>query len=182
MTVGTQLPFDRLIRAVDDWAVEHGRDDVLAQIGNTEFRPKRMVWSAFLSSSASVEALDKADLIVAHAGTGTILGALQRSKPIIVMPRRAEFGEHRNNHQVATARCLGARGLVSVAEDETALRARLEDLSSIGVSQQIRPHADEELISFIAGFLGSARAVLAPGTQSELENSSGQTRLGFHEE
>lgn len=158
VTVGTQLPFDRLVRTVDEWAVEYGRDDLLAQIGDTNYRPKRMVWSHFLSSAASVEALDRADLIVGHAGTGTILGALQRGKPIVVLPRRAEFGEHRNNHQVATARSLGERGLVSVAEDEAALRVHLENLDSIGVAQQIRPFADDRLIRFLSDFLNSARA------------------------
>ncbi len=35
VTVGEQLPFDRLVRAVDEWAAASGKE-VFAQIGNSE--------------------------------------------------------------------------------------------------------------------------------------------------
>jgi UDP-N-acetylglucosamine transferase subunit ALG13 len=34
---------------------------------------------------------------------GTILSAAELGKPVILMPRRAKFGEHRNDHQQDTA-------------------------------------------------------------------------------
>ena len=33
VTVGTQLAFDRMIKAVDEWAGARGRTDVFAQVG-----------------------------------------------------------------------------------------------------------------------------------------------------
>ena len=39
VTVGAQMAFDRLIRGVDQWARERGRDDVFAQIGPAEYEP-----------------------------------------------------------------------------------------------------------------------------------------------
>jgi len=41
-TVGSQEPFDRLIRAVDEWAVLHGRSDVFAQIGDSTYCPEHI--------------------------------------------------------------------------------------------------------------------------------------------
>lgn len=45
-----------------------------------------------------------ARLIVAHAGMGTIISAMTKGKPIIVFPRIAALGEHRNEHQLATSK------------------------------------------------------------------------------
>lgn len=43
-------------------------------------------------------------MIVAHAGIGTILSAKRWGKPLVILPRRHGLGEHRNDHQLATAR------------------------------------------------------------------------------
>ena len=48
VTVGAQMPFDRMTRAVDAWAGERGRTDVFAQIGPTDFIPQNIEWTAFL--------------------------------------------------------------------------------------------------------------------------------------
>ncbi len=41
-TVGTQLPFDRLIRALDGWAASNGGVEVFAQIGRGEYEPSHI--------------------------------------------------------------------------------------------------------------------------------------------
>ena len=70
-----------------------------------------------------------ADAVVAHAGIGTILGALELGKPTVVMPRRAALGEHRNDHQLATARRFSGPG-IAVALDEHELAAELGRMAS----------------------------------------------------
>lgn len=65
--------------------------------------------------------LEGADAIVAHAGMGTILSALELGKPLLVMPRLARLAETRSDHQIATAREFAARGWLLAAEDETQL-------------------------------------------------------------
>jgi UDP-N-acetylglucosamine transferase subunit ALG13 len=70
----------------------------------------------------------EATAIVAHAGIGSVLAALELGKPILVLPRRASLGEHRNDHQMATARALAALGKVRVALAETDLEAHLDEL------------------------------------------------------
>ncbi|OAD23364.1 Glycosyltransferase 28 domain protein [Candidatus Thiomargarita nelsonii] len=49
VTVGAQIPFDRLIRVVDQWAARNGRDDVFAQIGEGAWCPEYIEWTAMLS-------------------------------------------------------------------------------------------------------------------------------------
>ena len=51
LTVGTQLPFDRLVAAVDDWCAARGESDVFGQIcdpGPDGYRPKHFEWVADL--------------------------------------------------------------------------------------------------------------------------------------
>ena len=87
VTVGTELPFNRLVRVVDEWALATGRQDVFAQIGETDWRPKHIAWSKFLQPTEFARRFAEAEIVVAHAGMGTILSALQWEKPILVMPR-----------------------------------------------------------------------------------------------
>lgn len=132
---------------------------MFAQIGRTVYRPPHIRWTAFLTPSQSAECLDEADVIVSHAGTGTIIGALERRKPIIVVPRQTALGEHRNDHQVATARRFGARGLVVVAEDEQSLCAKLDEISCIAAgaaNADIRLGADQTLIDYLRRLLEDA--------------------------
>ena len=62
-------------------------------------------------------------LVVAHAGIGTVLSARAHRRPIVLLPRRAALGEHRSDHQMATARRLEGRPGISVAWSEGDLRA-----------------------------------------------------------
>jgi UDP-N-acetylglucosamine transferase subunit ALG13 len=48
VTVGAQMPFDRLVKAVDQWAGENGREDIYAQIGQSDYRPSNIQWTKFL--------------------------------------------------------------------------------------------------------------------------------------
>lgn len=157
VTVGANTPFDRLVRCVDEWAGERGRDDVFAQIGRTDYRPTHLRWSAMLSPEEFQRKLAEASAVVAHAGMGTILSALQAGVPILVMPRRAALHEQRNDHQLATARQLAERKLVHVAQDETELRARLDELPGLRAHEPIPPLAPPPLVEHLRGFLAGGR-------------------------
>jgi UDP-N-acetylglucosamine transferase subunit ALG13 len=158
VTVGANTPFDRLVRCVDEWAAGRGREDVFAQIGRAEYRPVHVRWRELLTPQEFRDALREAKAIVAHAGMGTILSALEAGVPILVMPRRAALREQRNDHQLATARHLAERGLVHVAADETELRARLDELDAIGVPERIAPIAPPPLVEHLRTFIASSPA------------------------
>lgn len=152
VTVGTQLPFDRLISAIDDWA-SHGQADVFAQTGASSLRPKHIGWKDFIGNDEANERLRTADLVVAHAGMGTILTRLEAGRPMIVMPRLAALGEHRNDHQVATARRLSHLPGLQVADDEDDLRGQLNAFEPCTVTQRVSPVASPALITAIREFV-----------------------------
>jgi UDP-N-acetylglucosamine transferase subunit ALG13 len=153
VTVGTQLPFDRLIAAVDAWAARRPDAGVFAQIGPTELRPAHIEHARFLAPAECRERMRAADAIVAHAGMGTILTALELGKPIVVLPRRAAAGEHRNDHQLATARRFADLGSVGVAFDETELGAQLDRLEGAVARPGIGRHAPAPFIAALRAFI-----------------------------
>ncbi|WP_188312100.1 glycosyltransferase [Salinarimonas soli] len=158
VTVGVQLPFDRLIRAMDDWAGRHGRDDVVAQVGESAYVPHTIDVRPRLAADEFRAYVERAELVVAHAGMGSILTALELGKPIIVMPRRAALGEHRNDHQLATSRRMASHAAITVAQDGDDL-VRMLDASDIPVvPQRIASHADDGLINELTSFIAQPPA------------------------
>ena len=153
VTVGTELPFDRMVRPIDDWARTRGKGVVFAQVGPSAYRPKHIEWVKFLGTVDCRAKMAAADVVIAHAGMGTILTALEMGKPILVMPRRPELGEVRSNHQVATAEKLLAQGKVSVAMDEHELLCRLDRLHALPSPERIQQHAPRELLRKLSRFI-----------------------------
>ena len=104
VTVGGELPFDRLIRAMDAFAAAQPRGEVLAQIGAGGFEPAHMRWVRSLDRATTTpRRWPAAELLVAHAGIGSVVTAGEHGKPIVLLPRQARLGEHRNDHQLDTA-------------------------------------------------------------------------------
>lgn len=168
VTVGVQLPFDRLIRAVDDWAGLHGRNDIVAQAGASAFRPRHLDIRKTLVPEEFKRFVERAELIVAHAGMGSIITALEMGKRIVVMPRRAALGEHRNDHQLATARYMAEQDLVTVADDAGELVRLLEEPDVAVPRPRISRVASPPLMNRIASFLETeaTRRGLATGQKN----------------
>lgn len=146
VTVGTQLAFDRLVDGVDGWVANHPDVKAFAQIGPALGRPRYLESAELLSPDLIASYFERAKVIVAHAGMGSILTALQFKKPIIVMPRRADLGEHRNDHQMATAKWLGGRCGIYVAQGVEELQTLLGRRDRLGAGTGISPTADPTFI------------------------------------
>lgn len=153
VTVGAQMPFDRLVKNIDLWAREHRRNDIFAQIGWTDYRPTNLRWTPFLSTEEIKQQYESANVIVAHAGTGSIITALQLGKPILIMPRRASLHETRNDHQVATSEQFRRFDSVVVALDEKELLTRLEMIDNLRGQQAIDQFASRKLVGAIREFI-----------------------------
>ncbi len=152
-TVGSQEPFDRMVRAVDEWAGSRSRSDVFAQIAASEYRPKHIEYTDFVDPAEFSRRIHAAHIVVAHAGMGSIISTLELGKPIVVMPRREKFRETRNDHQVATADRFGAQGWIIVAHDEQDLPAKLDYALTLGQTERIERQASPRLLATLRAFL-----------------------------
>lgn len=153
VTVGHQMPFDRLVRVVDEWAGRSGRTDLFGQIGRTEYRPRHFDVTAHLSPQDFQARIRESSGIVAHAGTGTIIAAMQMGKPLLVLPRLSVLGETRNDHQIPTAKHFANAGHILAAFDETELAAKISMLEQFRPRASINGHASPELIARIRQFI-----------------------------
>jgi UDP-N-acetylglucosamine transferase subunit ALG13 len=153
VTVGSADPFDRLIRAVDQWAASRRRSDIFAQIGKSRYEPQHIEAVRFLSPSEFRERVRTARLVVSHAGMGSIITAMEIGTPIIIMPKWARLGEHRNDHQVATARHFGQKQGIIEARDEHDLIVKLERVETHSVPSRIPSTASPDLIAAIRSFI-----------------------------
>lgn len=151
VTIGTQAPFDRFIRIIDELAPSIN-EEIIAQTYKGEYIAKNIKTIEFLPPDEFNKLFNEARLIIAHAGMGTIISAMQKNKPIIVFPRIAALGEHRNEHQMATAKKMNQLGYVYVAFNEDELRRLIlkEDLKPL---HTIGNYADASLIDSISNFI-----------------------------
>ena len=114
VAVGTQLAFDRLVDEMDRLAPALGVP-VIAQAGPGRGGWKNLEWAPSFPAAEFAALAAGARAIVGHAGIGTLLTARAHGRPAILLPRRAALGEHRNEHQLATARALEGRAGVLIA-------------------------------------------------------------------
>ena len=157
VTVGGQLPFDRLVQAVYRWTSNKRRTDVFAQIGKSSSPPKHIQWERFLSPPDFHAKARESKVIIAHAGVGSILTAFDLGKSIVVLPRRAHLGEHRNDNQWATVKHLSQGGGIVVAEDEDALIAEVDRLGELRIPKDDHSLEHTRLLDFLG------RAIEDPG-------------------
>ncbi|MCK5872036.1 MAG: glycosyl transferase family 28 [Methylococcales bacterium] len=157
VTVGSQLPFDRLIKTVDHWASENKTQSMFAQTGLSDYIPQHMEFSQTMTPTAYQERLKSAKLIVSHVGMGTIITALELNIPMLLLPRLAEKGEHRNDHQLATLKRFLKFSSLQAAQNEEHLPILLDQIlnNKISTFESIKPTVSSELITAIRAFVSS---------------------------
>lgn len=122
VTVGsTRNDFSRLLREADRLAGLGLLPDLYGQIGMSEYRPEHFRFSRFLSQPEFLENVRSARFVISHGGTGTLETCLEFRKKVILVPRRAEYGEHPDNHQLELAEYLASQNRVLFVDDVAGL-------------------------------------------------------------
>lgn len=128
ITLGSQkFQFNRLLKAVDD-LVEQGiiTDEVFAQIGYSDYEPKRYSYKQFLDRDEFAQWESRCDVLITHGGTGAIIGAVKRGKKVIAVPRLKRYGEHVDDHQIQLIGQFREQNLICGADDCSELECALE--------------------------------------------------------
>lgn len=134
VTVGThEQPFNRLIEKMDQ-LVEQGKiqEEVIIQTGYSTYEPKHCTWSKLLPFQDMGKYVEQARIVVTHGGPSSFVMPLQIGKTPVVAPRKREYGEHVNNHQVEFANAVAQRmGTILVAEEMDQLEEILLNYDSV---------------------------------------------------
>ena len=131
LAVGTQFPFDRLVKTLDD-CLDAGliSEEIFGQIGETSYKPRNFKSTAFLEKKDFDQTFKRATGVIGHAGIGIIRTALENNKPLLVMPRLRKFHEVVHDHQVAFAMKFEELGHVLAAYKEQDLPEKLKELKN----------------------------------------------------
>lgn len=129
VTVGTnEAPFERLLRWIDELAVE---EELVVQTGPAVTRPKGARCVPFLPFEDLVDLVRTARTVVTHAGVGSVMVALAEGVRPVVVPRLRRHGEAVDDHQLVFGRKMADIGLAKVADDPRALGRALDTASRL---------------------------------------------------
>lgn len=142
VTVGMHTQgFDRLIKKMDEIAGKID-EEVIIQIGSTEYQPRNAKYFEFIEDFQEVQELNrKARVVVCHGGAGTIITALEQGTPVIAVPRLKRYGEHFNDHQFELVDALAEEGRIRAMYDVDELEDALHNVGKNPVhvgSEKIR--------------------------------------------
>lgn len=107
ITIGSMVEkkFTRLFKIIDELCEEgilEGKD-IIAQVGNDGYKSKNFKGFEMISDGEFKEIIKNSDLIITHAGTGTVSACLKSNKKVIIFPRLYKYDEHYDNHQLELA-------------------------------------------------------------------------------
>ncbi|MBK0053470.1 glycosyl transferase family 28 [Stenotrophomonas sp. S39] len=156
MSCGSQLPFPRLVEMMQAWADQHPDTEVVVQAGEHNFISSTMKVHKSLDQQAFIKLIATCEVFISHAGMGNIITALELGTPLLIVPRRATLGEHRNDHQMDTAERFGKYPGVAVATDLAELMAQVDSLrdGSRSASAGASPEK-EKLLNAVRNFVST---------------------------
>lgn len=112
ITLGTQgADFSRCLKMVEQLIEDENiQDEVIAQVGNTAYRPKNMKCFEYVTETDYQKYIAEANVIVTHAGSGALFSCIKKGKKAIAVARLAKYGEMVNDHQTELVRKLTEGG------------------------------------------------------------------------
>lgn len=128
VTVGGMRAFERLVREMDRIAGELD-EQVVMQIGSTDYESKNCEYFRFMPRKDMEGFYAGARIVVCHAGSGSILTALEHNKPLVLVPRMKRYGEVFDDHQLEIARDMESQG-TTVVYDISDLKSAIENVNT----------------------------------------------------
>lgn len=129
VTVGSRnYPFDRLFIELDE-LFDRGilKEELFAQLGTSTYKPKNYKYKDFISQQEFSDFVNKADIVISHGASGSIMKALNADKKVIAVTRLAKYGEHIDDHQIQNNEAFGKNKYVipvyEMDELESAIKA-----------------------------------------------------------
>lgn len=112
ITLGTQgADFSRCLKMVEQLIIDESiTDEVIAQVGNTSYRPMNIKSFDYVDETDYQKYIKEADVIITHAGSGALFSCIKKGKKAIAVARLARYGEMVNDHQTELVKKLAEGG------------------------------------------------------------------------
>jgi UDP-N-acetylglucosamine transferase subunit ALG13 len=101
---------------------------VIIQCGRTPFHDTRCVYSPFFRLDQYNKFIQDAELLILHAGAGSVIKALRAGKLPIVVPRRKKYREHINDHQLDFAIALSKMDKIELVLETSDLKRAINNV------------------------------------------------------
>lgn len=144
VTLGSQkFQFNRLLVKIDE-LIENGEilDDVIAQIGYSDYIPKNFKYKIFFNHDEFMELVQNSSYVITHGGTGTIMEAIKYKKKVIAVQRMAEYKEHVDNHQKQILIQFDKMKLISPCYDVDQLHINVRSINMFTMSNYVSEKFD----------------------------------------
>ena len=132
VTIGSMVEkkFTRLFKIIDELCEERVLDgsQVIAQVGFDQYQSSNFKCFDMIADEKFKKMIDESDLIIAHAGTGTVVSSLKKGKKVIIFPRMAQYDEHYDDHQLELAELFTKQGYVLQARNKEELKEHIQNL------------------------------------------------------
>jgi UDP-N-acetylglucosamine transferase subunit ALG13 len=152
VTVGNATQgFKRLLNAVDEAAGQglFGNEPIFIQTGNNpDFHATHCEQQSFLPMSQFEALLRDSSLVISHGGAGTLINILRAGRVPVVMPRRREYSEHVDDHQVELIQALAKEGRVVPVFESGGLKGAVEEARHR--NKQPQAQSNSQLVGLVA--------------------------------
>lgn len=128
VTLGTQKQqFARLLDIIENSKI---KDEIIVQAGYTKYKSKKMEILDFVNYQEMDKLIKKANLIITHGGTGSIVTAIKQGKKVIACPRLKKFDEHVDDHQTQIVDIFSEVGYIFKLDENDDLDVLLKKISN----------------------------------------------------
>lgn len=132
----SEYSFDRLLSIIDDLCDDGTiQDKVIAQVGSSKYVARNYQTFSLIGRDKFQDYLQNADVVITHAGTGSVVPPLKMRKKVIVFPRREKYKEHLDDHQLELADVFNAAGFTLCANNIDELRIAIKNISAFKPKQ-----------------------------------------------
>lgn len=132
VTMGTakEYNFRRLLAIIDSLCDKNVIDskNLIVQSNDKGYVSKNYKILQTMPNDEFKEMMSAADIVISHAGTGTVMAALKLNKKLILFPRLKQYGEIIDDHQLQICQLVAKKNYAMVAKNEEELEKALRDI------------------------------------------------------
>ncbi len=158
VTVGTQkFQMNRLMKQIELMAESMPDERFVIQYGNCTYIPKNCETYQFMDRPQFEQCVSECDVLITHGGVGTIMSGIRAGKPVVVVPRLRQYGEHVDDHQIEAARALKEHKCLVICMNTEFLGYIISHISEYVFNRYEEP--EKKVEDLVLGFIESSEPV-----------------------